>query len=105
MQRSRPLPLLGKRLIQRSNVCIATRSFTSMDSNDEGNISDLPFTIQKLRISTLFTIIEHRSPRKKLYETHIPISGIERTVLTVASAVTALNNPLRGGKKIMNTSD
>lgn len=35
---------------------------------------------------------------KKLYETHVPISKIERTVLTAASAVAALNNPLRGGK-------
>lgn len=36
---------------------------------------------------------------KKLYKTHIPISKIERTVLTAASAIAALNNPLRGGKK------
>ncbi|KAI8330490.1 ubiquinone biosynthesis protein Coq4 [Chlamydoabsidia padenii] len=30
------------------------------------------------------------------YPSHIPISGIERTVLTVGSAITALQNPLRG---------
>ncbi|KAI8969962.1 ubiquinone biosynthesis protein Coq4 [Mycotypha africana] len=34
--------------------------------------------------------------KKKLYDTHRPISKIERAVLTVASAFTALNNPLRG---------
>ncbi|KAI8876018.1 coenzyme Q biosynthesis Coq4 [Backusella circina FSU 941] len=33
---------------------------------------------------------------KKLYETHIPISTVEKTILTVGSAVTALNDPLRG---------
>ncbi|CEP16096.1 hypothetical protein [Parasitella parasitica] len=33
---------------------------------------------------------------RKLYDTHVPISKIERTVLTAASAVAALNNPLRG---------
>lgn len=46
-------------------------------------------------------MIDCRTPPsagKKLYETHIPISKIERTVLTAASAVAALNNPLRGGK-------
>ncbi|KAI8081945.1 ubiquinone biosynthesis protein Coq4 [Gilbertella persicaria] len=34
--------------------------------------------------------------KKKLYDTHIPISNIERTVLTIGSAFAALNNPLRG---------
>lgn len=41
--------------------------------------------------------IDHRIPKKKLYETHVPISNIERGVLTVASAITALRDPLRGG--------
>lgn len=37
-------------------------------------------------------------PDARLYPSHIPISGLERTVLTVGSAMAALNNPLRGGK-------
>ncbi|KAI8384599.1 ubiquinone biosynthesis protein Coq4 [Radiomyces spectabilis] len=32
----------------------------------------------------------------KLYPTHIPISGLQRTILAAGSAVTALRNPLRG---------
>jgi hypothetical protein len=49
-------------------------------------------------MSNLAFFIEDRGTSKKLYETHIPISRIERTVLTAASAITALNDPLRGGK-------
>ena len=40
--------------------------------------------------------------KSKLYDTHIPISGIERTVLTVGSAIAALKNPLRGGNGCIN---
>lgn len=37
-------------------------------------------------------------PTDKLYEGHIPISPLQRTILAVGSAFTALANPLRGGK-------
>ncbi|KAF9194737.1 Ubiquinone biosynthesis protein [Haplosporangium sp. Z 767] len=47
--------------------------------------------------ATLFTF---RSPLEpptgKLYEGHIPISPLQRTILAVGSAFTALANPLRG---------
>lgn len=46
--------------------------------------------------------VDSERNKTKLYETHIPISGVERTVLTVASAVTALQDPLRGGMAIHN---
>jgi len=38
-------------------------------------------------------------PTGKLYEGHIPISPLQRTILAVGSAFTALANPLRGGNK------
>ncbi|RCH90293.1 hypothetical protein CU098_005033, partial [Rhizopus stolonifer] len=34
--------------------------------------------------------------KRILYDTHVPISTAERTILTVGSAFAALNNPLRG---------
>ncbi|KAI7893956.1 ubiquinone biosynthesis protein Coq4 [Mucor mucedo] len=74
MQRSRPLTTLSRHLLQKSNLRVFSRSFTGTSVTDQ----------------------EHRSNGKKLYETHVPISNIERTVLTVASAVTALNDPYRG---------
>lgn len=37
-------------------------------------------------------------PTGKLYEGHIPISPLQRSILAVGSAFTALANPLRGGK-------
>ncbi|KAI8378681.1 ubiquinone biosynthesis protein Coq4 [Choanephora cucurbitarum] len=46
--------------------------------------------------STLRSSEQEYRNQKKLYETHIPISNIERTVLTIGSAFAALNNPLRG---------
>ncbi|KAI8097557.1 ubiquinone biosynthesis protein Coq4 [Halteromyces radiatus] len=39
---------------------------------------------------------EASSYQQPIYNGHIPISGIERTVLTVGSAITALRDPLRG---------
>ncbi|GAA5794794.1 hypothetical protein HPULCUR_000141 [Helicostylum pulchrum] len=75
MNRSRQLTALSRHFPQTPNARIFSRSLTSL-----GGLGDQ----------------EHRKPSKKLYETHVPISGIERTVLTAASAVTALNDPLRG---------
>ncbi|KAI8980848.1 ubiquinone biosynthesis protein Coq4 [Pilobolus umbonatus] len=39
---------------------------------------------------------QRQNDQKKLYDTHVPISPIEKSVLTVASAFVALNDPLRG---------
>ncbi|GAN05527.1 ubiquinone biosynthesis protein COQ4, mitochondrial [Mucor ambiguus] len=73
MQRSaRPLTLLKKQCLQASSIRAFSRALTTADCRTPP------------------------SAGKKLYETHIPISKIERTVLTAASAVAALNNPLRG---------
>ncbi|KAF9571090.1 Ubiquinone biosynthesis protein [Mortierella alpina] len=47
--------------------------------------------------ATLFTSCSPlHPPTGKLYEGHIPISPLQRTILAVGSAFTALANPLRG---------
>ncbi|ORX62056.1 coenzyme Q biosynthesis Coq4 [Hesseltinella vesiculosa] len=44
----------------------------------------------------LISSTHHAASRQPLYEHHIPISCVERSVLTVGSALAAVNNPLRG---------
>lgn len=78
MQRAtRPLTLLKKQCLQASHGRVFSRALTTAGTAEQDGRIPPP-------------------AGKKLYETHIPISKIERTVLTAASAVAALNNPLRG---------
>ncbi|KAL9542066.1 hypothetical protein MBANPS3_008798 [Mucor bainieri] len=73
MQRAtRPLTLLKKQCVQASRLRVLSRALGTAEHG------------------------------KKLYETHIPISKTERTVLTAASAVAALNNPLRGAGPVLD---
>ncbi|CAO3679304.1 unnamed protein product [Rhizopus stolonifer] len=48
-------------------------------------------------IKPLSRLFSQTSREKRiLYDTHVPISTAERTILTVGSAFAALHNPLRG---------
>lgn len=97
MQRSaRPLTLLKKQCLQASHMRVFSRALTTAEHGTYRQ--QQPSEAMAL---TCQNRVDYRTPPpagKKLYETHVPISKIERTVLTAASAVAALNNPLRGGK-------
>ncbi|KAI9472225.1 MAG: ubiquinone biosynthesis protein Coq4 [Benjaminiella poitrasii] len=75
MQRFRPLKSIRTQCIRTSQRRLFCHSLVSMNMLEEDFDSN---------------------KNKKLYETHIPISNIERTILAAGSAITALNNPLRG---------
>ncbi|KAF9539485.1 Ubiquinone biosynthesis protein [Mortierella hygrophila] len=81
---------MSARIFTRTNPSVLKQCLTRTGATPSLARSAVP-------CASLFTFRSPlEAPTGKLYEGHIPISPLQRTILAVGSAFTALANPLRG---------
>ncbi|KAF9355204.1 Ubiquinone biosynthesis protein [Mortierella sp. AD094] len=82
---------MSARIFNRARSLALTQSLGSSSTRSLLNSTRL------IPTSTITTFCSPlKPPTEKLYDGHIPISPVQRTILAVGSAFTALYNPLRG---------